>query len=198
MQSLSSPSLRAVDINLLDILTVIKVLVFDFKNTKCGVSVIGIINGHQFSSFSVVIDIFFVSTLAFFLLVIQIYLAVETDPQRFLSWGWLGVVYADFEGIVGFANVESGASFLEIFVFIIMFGLLGDFLSFDVFGDHVFLIVDGFLLTWIDHDHVFTADLFLHGKLGLYLTDFFLEFFLLEFFLEIWLILFLCWIEKTV
>ena len=79
-----------------------------------------------------------------------------------------------------------------------MFGLLGDFLSFDVFGDHVFLIVDGFLLTWIDHDHVFAADLFLHGKLSLYFTDFFLEFFLLEFFLEIWLILFLCWIEKTV
>jgi len=83
-------------------------------------------------------------------------------------------IHTYLQSILCISYIESGSFFVNLIV-IIIFRLLGYFLVSDLFSDHIFLVVDGFLLTRIDHYHVLTANLLLHRKANFDLADFLLE-----------------------
>jgi hypothetical protein len=79
MYLLPPPSLRAVEINLLNLVAVVVLLLY-FEHSEW---VFGLLDGHHILSPAIIIDVLILLTLV--LLKVQVNLAIKADPERFLA-----------------------------------------------------------------------------------------------------------------
>lgn len=143
MQTLPSSLLRTVQIDLFNFLTLVDIVFFfDLEKTKIRIFVESIVNSHQFSPPSIVVNILIFITLIF--LEIQIDLSIQANSQRFLPGSRVfRVIETDPQRFIAVSHIECCSFLFETLVILLI--IFSYFLTSYVLCYHVFFVVDFFL-----------------------------------------------------